>query len=278
MSLRIHVRALGPCLLAAGAAVASAGAAQYALNVNPAASMITVKITAFGVSDSDSSPVAGTVGAVLTPSPGPFAQIHVTDLDLSLTQSMSFDLTVVVLGGFKAQTQDFKLKMGGDYGAAGPPTSVGAGGAFTQTGNFMQPLGLLHYQGSGILGSGIGTGTLDLATQPAFVFDLSGTALDDGSLVTLTMPLNVQQTGDFQGIAVTLNLTGTLVATAATIADLPGDFDGDGCVSQSDLGTLLANFNCTPAPDACPGDADGDGDTDQSDLGILLAHYGEGCR
>ncbi len=56
---------------------------------------------------------------------------------------------------------------------------------------------------------------------------------------------------------------------------IPGDLDGDGCVDQSDLGILLADWGCTGGD--CPGDCDGDGDTDQADLGILLAHWGEGC-
>jgi hypothetical protein len=54
-----------------------------------------------------------------------------------------------------------------------------------------------------------------------------------------------------------------------------GDLNHDGCVDQSDLGILLADWDCTGGD--CPGDADADGDTDQSDLGILLAHWGEGC-
>ncbi len=56
------------------------------------------------------------------------------------------------------------------------------------------------------------------------------------------------------------------------LSALPGDLTGDGCVDQSDLGTLLAAYETDAG-----GDLDGDGDTDQSDLGLLLAHYGEGC-
>ncbi len=56
---------------------------------------------------------------------------------------------------------------------------------------------------------------------------------------------------------------------------IPGDLNGDGCVDQTDLGILLADWGCTGGD--CPGDCNGDGDTNQSDLGILLAHWGEGC-
>ncbi|HMQ15949.1 MAG TPA: hypothetical protein PKC49_08250, partial [Phycisphaerae bacterium] len=46
-----------------------------------------------------------------------------------------------------------------------------------------------------------------------------------------------------------------------------GDFDGDGLVTQADLGILLAAFDNCPGP-GCPGDANGDGVVDQQDLGI----------
>lgn len=65
--------------------------------------------------------------------------------------------------------------------------------------------------------------------------------------------------------------------TVALTPAIPGDLNGDGCVNQSDLGILLADYGCTAGPGLCPGDIDGDGKTGQSDLGILLAHYGEGC-
>ena len=55
-----------------------------------------------------------------------------------------------------------------------------------------------------------------------------------------------------------------------------GDFDGDGIVTQADLGILLAAFDNCPGPN-CPGDANGDGVVDQQDLGILLKHFGQPC-
>jgi hypothetical protein len=55
-----------------------------------------------------------------------------------------------------------------------------------------------------------------------------------------------------------------------------GDFDGDGMVTQADLGILLAAFDNCPCPN-CPGDANGDGVVDQQDLGILLANFGQEC-
>jgi hypothetical protein len=51
-----------------------------------------------------------------------------------------------------------------------------------------------------------------------------------------------------------------------------GDLNGDGCVDQEDLGTLLASYGIDGG-----GDVDGDGMTGQADLGILLGNWGEGC-
>jgi hypothetical protein len=83
---------------------------------------------------------------------------------------------------------------------------------------------------------------------------------------------NVPGEGDFP-LTVSPGTTGYVSASVTN--PLPGDLDGDGCVGQSDLGILLADWGCTGGN--CPGDCDGDGDTDQADLGVLLAYWGEGC-
>lgn len=51
--------------------------------------------------------------------------------------------------------------------------------------------------------------------------------------------------------------------------DNPGDLDGDGHVTLSDLAGLLANFGGGPG-----GDVNGDGFTDLADLALLLAWFG----
>ncbi|MFG0252319.1 MAG: BACON domain-containing protein [Phycisphaerales bacterium JB038] len=63
-----------------------------------------------------------------------------------------------------------------------------------------------------------------------------------------------------------------VIEQAGADPSIPGDLNGDGCVDQEDLGTLLASYGIDGG-----GDVDGDGMTGQADLGILLAHWGEGC-
>lgn len=59
-------------------------------------------------------------------------------------------------------------------------------------------------------------------------------------------------------------------------APCPGDINGDGQVSLSDLGVVLSNFGTTGA-DFEDGDLDGDGVVGLSDLGILLSAFGLPC-
>jgi hypothetical protein len=53
----------------------------------------------------------------------------------------------------------------------------------------------------------------------------------------------------------------------------PGDLDGDGAVTGSDLGILLGNWGATSGG-ASAGDLNGDGTVDGADLGLLLADWG----
>jgi hypothetical protein len=60
-------------------------------------------------------------------------------------------------------------------------------------------------------------------------------------------------------------MTGTIIVSPPAI---PGDFDGNGLVNGSDLGTLLGAWN-----QSGPTDLSGDGTTNGPDLGILLGNW-----
>ena len=55
----------------------------------------------------------------------------------------------------------------------------------------------------------------------------------------------------------------------------PGDLDGDGQVSVSDVLLFLSDFGCIDTP--CVGDATGDGITNVADLLLMLSVFGEVC-
>jgi hypothetical protein len=114
--------------------------------------------------------------------------------------------------------------------------------------------------------TGIWTRQTDLTGSDTASGDFFGDAVAvGGDTVVIGARGNNHAAGENAGAAYVFDLDCTI----------PGDLNDDGCVDQSDLGILLADWNCTGGD--CPGDCDGDGDTDQADLGILLAYWGEGC-
>ena len=264
-------------LLCGATATALAQPASYVLTVDTPASNVTVNVTALGFNDSDSTGISGSVSATVAPGSGAPAAIHLTVLVLDATETLSVNLGNVILGGVMANSPDFGLRMGNGYGAAGRPTAVGGGGAFTQAGNLVQTIGMLNYQGYGFLGGGFGSGSVDMSANDPSVADLGGTVTIGGGMITLTLPVNITQQIPFDGFTATVVATGTIVARAPLATVVTGDLTGDGCVNQSDLGTLLADFGCTAGLLLCPGDVTGDGETNQSDLGVLLANFGAGC-
>jgi|GEM_PF-6400771 len=77
------------------------------------------------------------------------------------------------------------------------------------------------------------------------------------------------------------NASGTILVNAGaslapyTLVRLePGDTDGDGLVSGTDLARLLATWGAVPAGTRGAADFDGDGEVNATDLGILLAQWG----
>lgn len=72
-----------------------------------------------------------------------------------------------------------------------------------------------------------------------------------------------------------LVLSGNISAGAAD--PCPTDFNGDGSIDITDLGTLLANFGTASGATKADGDANGDGAVDITDLGLVLADFGSTC-
>jgi hypothetical protein len=93
---------------------------------------------------------------------------------------------------------------------------------------------------------------------------------------TLTISSTLRSDAGEYDVVVT-NDCGSVISEAArlTVTCL-GDVNGDGTVGQSDLATLLANFNTEVEPNT-GGDLNGDGFVDQADLAALLANFGKVC-
>jgi hypothetical protein len=57
------------------------------------------------------------------------------------------------------------------------------------------------------------------------------------------------------------------------VATLPGDLDGDGAVSGSDLALLLGSWGACPVAGPCPADLTSDRTVDAADLAVLLGSW-----
>lgn len=262
----------------------TAWSGDYDFTIDPLSSALTVTVEVLGVSDADSSPAAGTILARLTPDTGPFNQIHILTMDATLTETINIDISFgVFLGGVTGTGTGVGALLGNGYGVVGDPTTVDGLGNFNQTGNQIQPKGIINYAGYGLLGGGIGSGTLDALTQPPTAADLTGTVVDDGTTVTLSAPLSYVAAFQVSGIDVLVTVSGTIVAKAPTLPALcPGDTNCDGVVNFKDIDPFVAALGGPanwPDPD-CPwlnADTNGDGNVTFKDIDPFVALLGSTC-
>ena len=108
--------------------------------------------------------------------------------------------------------------------------------------------------------------------------DLAAAGITVGETATVTVSLTAGA-ATLQPCQMSL-VTGALLVDRVGFCESsghPADLNGDGCVDQSDLGILLADFGCILDAEPCAGDINRDGFTNQADLGILLAGFGAGC-
>lgn len=70
--------------------------------------------------------------------------------------------------------------------------------------------------------------------------------------------------------------TGSGLSQVEGIDGSLADFDGNGCVDLSDLGTILSAYD-SPSEECPECDIDANGDVDGPDLRFVLAFFGVGC-
>ena len=158
-------------------------------------------------SDSASSQLTGTLGATLTPEFGDFSNIRIIDLSLDLVNDLSFDLFSGLVTGTGS---NLGMLMGGSYGSAGPATAVSSGN-FSQTGNLVQSVGVMEFD------SPFGSDTVNLIDDPPSPMDFVGTVADDGSNITITVPLSMYwDLNESAGIDGYATLSGSVVARTLT--------------------------------------------------------------
>jgi hypothetical protein len=261
--------------LIAGGVSSSVQAAgwDYDLAINQAQSNLTFDITLDtplgGGSDSDSSPVTGTVEARLDLPSGSFTNIRITELNAALVNDLNFNIEINFFTDFVGTVNDGGLLMDATHGGPGPAVAVSAG-AFSQVGNLASSYGIATYN-AGILGSG----NFDLSTEDPSDVDFTGTVNTLSSQVRITVPIDItfdimQDTNDLGDARV----HGTIVALAPLLK--PGDTDGDGDVDLSDLSNLASSYGLQTNAQWGQGNFDIDTDVDLNDLATLAANYGLG--
>lgn len=205
--------------------------ADYEFDVVPSVSEISVSVTALGLSDSDSSPADGTIHATLAPASGDFTTIRITGLDIDLTETLTLELDGSFLGGVDISATNVGVRLDDLAGAAGPAAAVDVAGDFVQGGNWVLGVGTIDYAGYGLLGAGLGSGTIniaDLGEQPTdFVGNVGLNALGGLVLLAFDLDLQTQYTDLATGVTVDVVITGQLWARAVTLRFADADDDGD---------------------------------------------------
>ncbi len=252
----------------------------YRFEIDASQSFLEIEIEALGLIDSDSSSIIGHAEVMLTPTAGPFVEIHITELVADLTETLSYDLTNALLGGVVADAVDAGIILGIGAATVGPPAAVDALGTFVQVDNAVIVVGDVNYQGTGILGSGLGSGTIALEDFGATPTDIPGTVMVSDGLITLAT--NLDSAGSFTdpetGLTVDVVVRGDIVATA--VVPLGGDIDGDFDVDAADADVFFDGLGgpgvaVQPVPPYTAGelrgffDCDRDADLDLADWATL---------
>lgn len=225
---------------------------DYVFTIDPAQSSLTFQIQVLGAWDTDSSAVSGTMGATLTPANGTFTNIQITNISAYLVNThLHFDYTLMIFIQGTIDAYNIGLRMGNGFGQAGPAVLV-SGGGFNQTGNLVQGIGQIDYN----FGT-LGIGSVDLASQAPSPADFNGYVEDDGSTVTISIPINL----DFLDVGgmglVNAYVDGQIVATAPThiltceeVGEYyPGDINEDCYVDIQDLVLFIQNWLDCNDPD-----------------------------
>lgn len=161
--------------------------------------------------ETDASPVRGSLTTNVTPNDTPFAEAHVTTLHFELIEGLSLSYN---WGLFNAAGLDMSTDPGGmrlSFVEAGPASPV-IDDVFIQDNNAMRFEGAVAIAGTGLLSALIPPSTATLDTT--FATSFGGTLSQSGTTLSLASPFAFANTLDLGGQPVDLDVTGDIVATA----------------------------------------------------------------
>jgi len=272
----IRFRPLCALVFAASTAL-SASAQQIEVPFDQSLSSIEVTLTISGASDTDSSPVIGSVVLDIEDLENP-VQLVVLDLDVNATESIDHSISFGFLGGFTQSSTG--VGVGYDMpGSPSLPASI-VGGAFVLPSLDVFFSGMGTYNATGLVCSLLqdqGFLCNDMfdfgAGGVAQAQDVAGTfAIADGQVfvsidLDLSLPFDPKDPSLGQ-----IEIVGTVMGSAMLpVLACPGDCDGSGTVDFNDLVAMLFEFGNTTEI-GC--NADGSGTVDFNDLVAALFVFG----
>ena len=201
---------------AAGVALAVPAFGQVTVPtaINQAQSSVSIQISAAGLSGSDTSPLNGSVDAVLDSGTSP-TTIALSDYQINVTEQIVVVLNAGLLGRLTITLNNVVVS----YDSPGTPSAaatLGAGGAFSLTGLPTVASGTGQAVGTGILFSAVGTVPIDLSEAGVIEGDAAGTASVASDTLSLAFDLGGSQTQTLSGVEVTVTINAS-VRSSGTI-------------------------------------------------------------
>lgn len=233
--------------------------------VNPSQSSLNACLTAIDITDCSSGSISGSLDFGIDQTTG---EVKIDNFNLTVGQ-INWSLSAGFLGGV-----DATLLGGATASYAGVSQSVSS-----VNGNFTFPVvpfnltGTVDYEGYGLAGIVIGSGTETLSFVEST--EISGNYTVSGENATVSVNLPIDYLFDLSGNDVLIQGGITVVASGTLPPPpplCPADLDNSGQVGFGDLSLILSAWQVSDA-----GDANGDGETNFSDISVVLSAWGDDC-
>lgn len=208
----------------------------YNFELVPAQSHVNVLVTIDYLilhdSDSDSSAISGWLEATLDPNAAPFSTIHMTEMELLLTEQIDLNFNFGLWGSGSAVGTDIGISM---Y-QFGPQVTVQSDGSFSQPNNLLVAQGTLDYY-LPIIGGDV----MDLSEIDPFEAELTGTVVQERTAIRAELDIDLEiPLVVLDAQAGTVRITGTVVAQAEFWS--PADLNFDGIVNGFDFALFTAQW------------------------------------
>ena len=261
---------------------AAAGNAATEFTIDPTKSTVFATIESSGFSDSDTSPLSGTVNITLPEPFGTEPNIFLNDYNIVVDEDLDFNL-VVFAGALDATVSNASFFYPDGKSPFGPVMIDSAGLASVQN----VPVagdGTATYDASGLIcvalqnqgfpcADTVATGAEPGATLPFLDILLLP---EDPIVLEITATFDQPIDPDNPSLG-NINFEVNITANAPLPVPCPGDTDASGSVGLDDLLTVLSGFGDATAAGPAAGDLDNSGATDLNDLLAVLSNFGDAC-